>query len=227
MYTVVKSVDIPIYYKRKIFSADDPLYTGIFAVDFVVPPYHSKESIDNSEEQLFLNEGEPLPRTTYYTKEEADTLGSNDAKPMLITLHGLSGGSHEIYLREVLEPMVKRGWEACVVNARGCAGSQITSGVLFNARATWDVRQVVRWCREKFPNRPLFAIGYSLGANILVNVGSLLRSLYTVYIYNSLLYHPTSILIHLIHSTSGKKEKIASSKLQRYVRIRGTLTQPP
>ena len=172
MYTVVKSVDIPIYYKRKIFSAQDPSFAGTFAVDFVVLPYDSKENIEDAEEQLFLNEGEPLPRTTYYGKEEADGLGSDDAKPMLITLHGLSGGSHEIYLREVLEPMVKSGWEACVVNARGCAGSRVTSGVLFNARATWDVRQVVHWCRKNFPNRPLFAVGYSLGANILANVGA-------------------------------------------------------
>lgn len=32
------------------------------------------------------------------------------------------------------------------------------------------MRQVIRWLRKTFPNRPLFAIGYSLGANILVNV---------------------------------------------------------
>ncbi len=93
-----------------------------------------------------------------------------DTKPMLVTLHGLSGGSHEIYLRHVLKPIVDAGWEACVVNSRGCAKSKITTGILYNARATWDVRQVVKWLRKTFPNRPLFGIGYSLGANILVNV---------------------------------------------------------
>lgn len=57
-----------------------------------------------------------------------------------------------------------------MVNSRGCAKSKITTGVLYNARATWDVRQVVHWLRKTFPNRPLFGIGFSLGANILVNV---------------------------------------------------------
>lgn len=47
--------------------------------------------------------------------------------------------------------------------------SKITSPVLFNARATWDVRQTVKWLRKTFPNRPLYAIGFSLGANILTN----------------------------------------------------------
>jgi predicted alpha/beta-fold hydrolase len=40
---------------------------------------------------------------------------------------------------------------------------------LYNARATWDVRQVVKWLKKSFPNRPLFGLGFSLGANILTN----------------------------------------------------------
>lgn len=60
--------------------------------------------------------------------------------------------------------------KACVVNSRGCAGSKITTPILYNARATWDVRQAVKWLRKTFPNRPLFGIGFSLGANILTNV---------------------------------------------------------
>ena len=156
-WTAVRSYDIPIYYKRHIFTAEDPAFAGTFAVDFVVQPY---EGIDVS-----------LPsRTTYYEEKDFENIGSEDDKPMLVTLHGLSGGSHEIYLRHVLKPMVENGWEACVVNSRGCAMSKITTGVLYNARATWDVRQTVKWLRSKFPKRKLFGIGYSLGANILVNV---------------------------------------------------------
>ena len=126
-------------------------------MDFVVKPYEGKD------------ESLP-PRTTFYKDAEFQDIGSRDNKPMLVVLHGLSGGSHEIYLRSVLRPLVDAGWEACVVNSRGCARSKITTGVLYNARATWDMRQVVTWLRMKFPDRPLFGIGYSLGANILVNV---------------------------------------------------------
>ena len=159
-----RSYDIPIYYKRWIFEAEEERFRGEFCVDFVV----RKGDADGKG----AKEGLP-PRTSYYTNEEFESLGSpDDTRPMLITLHGLSGGSHEIYLRHVLWPMVQeeKGWEACVVNSRGCAKSRITSGVLYNARATWDIRQVVKWCRRRWPKRPLFGIGYSLGANILVNV---------------------------------------------------------
>ncbi|KZF21310.1 hydrolase, alpha/beta fold family [Xylona heveae TC161] len=157
-WTIVKAYDIPIYYKRKVFESDDPNFAGTFAVDFAVSKY---DDCDNS----------LPPRTTYFTEEDFEQIGSLDSKPMLVCLHGLSGGSHELYLRHVLAPLLAEvsGWEACVVNSRGCAQSKITSGILYNARATWDVRQVVRWLKAKFPNRPLFGVGFSLGANILTN----------------------------------------------------------
>lgn len=156
----MKGFDIPVVYKRKVFASNNPAVPGTFAVDFV----HRIASND-------VDSTLP-PRTTYFTDQEFGEIGSDDSKPMLVTLHGLAGGSNEIYLRHVLAPLTTEegGWEACVVNSRGCAMSKITSNVLYNARATWDVRQVVTWLREKFPNRPLFGIGFSLGANILTNV---------------------------------------------------------
>ena len=161
-WTVVKSQEVPIYYKRHIFEHGDPSYAGTFAVDFAVPSYE---------------ESDPTlpPRTTYYTSSDFSSIGSRDTKPMLVVLHGLNGGSHELYLRHALAPLLTPDekeavrWEACVINSRGCAQSKITSSVLYNARATWDIRQTVRWLRKTFPNRLLFGLGFSLGANILAN----------------------------------------------------------
>ncbi|EHL01640.1 putative esterase [Glarea lozoyensis 74030] len=110
MMTAVKNDGPPVFYKRKIFDAEDPMYEGTFAVDFVVPP---NTDVDDS-----------LPiRTTYFSEKEFDGIASLDTRPI----------------------------------------------ILYNARATWDCRQTVKWLRKKFPNRPLFGIGFSLGANILTN----------------------------------------------------------
>ncbi|KAI1910211.1 hypothetical protein LOZ53_003278 [Ophidiomyces ophidiicola] len=162
-WTVVKNDDIPVFYKRWRFEAIDPNYSGSFEVDFVVDPYDV--AVVSSLEE---NKGLP-PRTTFYTEREFADLPSDDKKPMLVILHGLSGGSHELYLRHVVSPLLEMGWAACVVNFRGCAQSKVTSSILYNARATWDLRQLVKWLSQKFPNRPLFGIGFSLGANILTN----------------------------------------------------------
>jgi predicted alpha/beta-fold hydrolase len=137
-WTATKPGAPAIYYKRKIFQAENELYHGTFATDFVVDPYTETDA--------------ELPeRTTYYTDTELESIGSDDSKPMLVVLHGLSGGSHEIYLRHAIAPLIgKGGWEVCVVNSRGCAGSKFTSGVLYNARATWDCRQVSLRCRPAY-----------------------------------------------------------------------------
>ncbi|ORY71617.1 hydrolase, alpha/beta fold family [Pseudomassariella vexata] len=148
----------PVHYRRKLFEADHSGYAGSFAVDFF-----AKDPSEEEDDSL-------PPRTVYFSKDELLKIGSDDSRPMLVVLHGLSGGSHEVYLRYAIAPLLESGaWEACVVNSRGCAKSKITSGLLYNARATWDVRQTVKWLRETFPNRPLFGIGFSLGACILTN----------------------------------------------------------
>ena len=198
-WTAVKSKGPAIHYKRRVFAAETEAFKGHFTVDFVVAPPPKKtetEAEDGGAEDQGLRE-DPVgvghyrlpPRTTYFTDKEFENLPSEDTKPLLVSLHGLSGGSYENYLRQVIEPLVaptpegeKAGgitggnWEALVVNSRGCAGSKITSSILYNARATWDVRQIVKWCRKTWPKRPLFAIGYSLGANILTNVSNFIKN---------------------------------------------------
>lgn len=174
VWTTVKNVEIPIHYRRKVFEAENPHYAGQFAVDFVVAPFETPTSDEETDQSRRFTLPSGLPeRTAFFTEKQFEALPSDDHRPMLVALHGLTGGSHEVYLRKALAPLVldNGGWEACVVNARGCAQTKLTSSVLFNARATWDVRQVVRWLRNTFPNRPLFGIGFSLGANILTNVG--------------------------------------------------------
>ncbi|KAH8200895.1 hypothetical protein TruAng_004981 [Truncatella angustata] len=164
-WTAVNKEAPPVHYRRRVFEAEHSSYTGSFVVDFYVPPGEAAP-----EEEA---DGSLPPRTAYFSAEELARLearGSDDDRPMLVVLHGLSGGSHEVYLRHAIAPLLESGkWEACVVNSRGCAKSKITTGILYNARATWDTRQTVKWLRMTFPNRPLFGIGFSLGACILTN----------------------------------------------------------
>jgi uncharacterized protein len=96
MWTATKTEAPPIYYKRKVFESLHKLYPGIFAVDFAVPSH------DQVDETL-------PPRTFHYTDDEFSKVVSDDSRPMLVVLHGLSGGSYEVYLRHAIAPLILNG----------------------------------------------------------------------------------------------------------------------
>ncbi|THU90460.1 AB-hydrolase YheT, partial [Dendrothele bispora CBS 962.96] len=100
--------------------------------------------------------------------------------PIIVVTHGLTGGSHEGYVRAVLGRASTPvewgglGYRAVVVNSRGCAGVPITSQQLYSAGYTDDLRialiaePLVMYISHQYPNAPLLGLGFSLGANIMV-----------------------------------------------------------
>ncbi|KAG0145944.1 hypothetical protein CROQUDRAFT_658049 [Cronartium quercuum f. sp. fusiforme G11] len=92
-----------------------------------------------------------------------------DSTPTLVVLHGLTGGSHEQYVREMVSSVIHQlGWRVMVTNFRGCAGSKLTSPRLYHAGATDDLRCALLFLSHLVsPDTPLHGLGFSLGANIL------------------------------------------------------------
>ena len=90
-------------------------------------------------------------------------------QPVLLILHGLTGGSDNEYVRWMVSFAHSTLNLCCVVvHARGCGRSQLTSPRSFSAANTDDLRLSVEYIRSVIgPHTPLFAVGYSLGAGIL------------------------------------------------------------
>lgn len=53
------------------------------------------------------------------------------------------------------------------VNFRGCDGSPVTSSRLYHAGETDDFRSVLLFLSKTYPEAPLYAVGFSMGANNL------------------------------------------------------------
>ncbi|CAF3275097.1 unnamed protein product [Rotaria socialis] len=90
-------------------------------------------------------------------------------QPILLILHGLTGGSDNEYVRWMtLSGHSKLNACCVVVHARGCGRSQLTSARSFCAADTNDLRISIQYIRSVIGTEtPLFAVGYSLGAGIL------------------------------------------------------------
>ncbi|KDN51239.1 hypothetical protein RSAG8_00868, partial [Rhizoctonia solani AG-8 WAC10335] len=92
---------------------------------------------------------------------------ATDLSPIAVVLHGLTGGSHEHYIRALMTELTSTGFRAVVVNARGCAGAPLTSAQLFHGGTTGDLRHALLYIRSQFPSAPLMGVGFSVGANML------------------------------------------------------------
>ncbi|KAG6781228.1 hypothetical protein POTOM_014119 [Populus tomentosa] len=89
--------------------------------------------------------------------------------PVLILLPGLTGGSGDSYVRHMLIKARNKGWRVVVFNSRGCGNSPVTTPQFYSASFIGDMHEVVAHVGTRYPNANLYAVGWSLGANILVN----------------------------------------------------------
>lgn len=149
---------------------DDWEGRSTIAIDYVVPPGMedaSHEKYRPASQTKYLP-----PRTEYLNPEHEHKLLSDDSKPLVIALHGLSGGSYESYIRAFLSKVTDKPYDfdALVLNARGCANHTITSPQLFCGLWTNDLRYLINeHIRPNWPNKRIYLIGFSLGGAICAN----------------------------------------------------------
>lgn len=88
--------------------------------------------------------------------------------PLVIIFHGLEGSSRSPYAAWMLKALSEAGFQALLMHFRGCSGVPNRLARAYHAGETADMAHVVETLRERFPERPIAAVGYSLGGNALL-----------------------------------------------------------
>jgi len=88
--------------------------------------------------------------------------------PLVLVLHGLEGHTKRGYMVHTFLELADRGMRAVGLNFRGCSGEVNRAPRFYHSGETEDIGLVIDLLRERFPNRPIMAIGFSLGGNILL-----------------------------------------------------------
>lgn len=167
--------EYPVWYGRRTFKMLDGAQISI---DYLTDI--SKNAPANWTEDVKYVPDPDTPRlpkrTRIFRPEEVAKLDDvEETRPLLIALHGLTGGSHESYLRSVLCEVQKqlvstnKDIEMAVITSRGCNRSKITTPQMFNGAWTEDLRTFIKHVTKVQPHRSIFVTGYSLGACILAN----------------------------------------------------------
>jgi predicted alpha/beta-fold hydrolase len=101
--------------------------------------------------------------------------GPADA-PRVILLHGLEGSSFAVYMLGLARLIARAGWRATAVNFRSCARDPQRVGRwlptrrprLYHSGDTGDLDLVVGTLASREPKATLYAVGVSLGGNVLL-----------------------------------------------------------
>lgn len=113
--------------------------------------------------------GLPTRRTRLDTPDgdfvDVDVLDAQAGAPTVLVLHGLESSSRAGYVQELLRGLAALGWGAVALNFRSCSGPP---NRLAKSYSSGDVTDA-RWLLARLP-RPRAAVGFSLGASVLLNL---------------------------------------------------------
>jgi len=97
---------------------------------------------------------------------DLDTFDGAPTSPHVVVLHGLEGSSKAGYVTAILRGASERGWGATALNFRSCSGEPNRLARSYHSGEIGDALAVMKhlWARIA---GPLYAVGFSLGANVL------------------------------------------------------------
>ena len=88
--------------------------------------------------------------------------------PIVLVLHGLEGSSRSGYVAETCALLAAQGADPVAMNSRSCSGEPNRYLRSYHSGETSDVGHVVSLLKAENPGRPVGAIGFSLGGNVLL-----------------------------------------------------------
>lgn len=117
-------------------------------------------SLQRRRERLWLADGDFI---------DLDWHGPHDPEvPLVLVLHGLTGSSNSHYVLGLQRRLAECSWASVAINWRGCSGEPNLLPRAYHSGASDDLAEVIAHLQATRPLAPLYAVGYSLGGNVLL-----------------------------------------------------------
>lgn len=99
---------------------------------------------------------------------DIDVFKVSSSRPVVVLFHGLEGSSRRYYITELVRALAQKNYSVVGVNFRGCSGRLNKQRRFYHSGETKDLSTVFQWVKERFPDAPVGAVGFSLGGNALL-----------------------------------------------------------
>ena len=93
---------------------------------------------------------------------------SGDHGPIVIVLHGLEGSIKSRYAMRIMQRIHQMGLRGALPHFRGCSGEPNRLSIGYHSGFTQDLEYFTGLLKQREPQTPLAAVGYSLGGNVLL-----------------------------------------------------------
>ncbi len=88
--------------------------------------------------------------------------------PVVAIFHGLTGSYKSRYVRSIMSVLQSRGYQTVLMHFRGCSGEPNLTRGSYHSGHTVDIELVINTLAQRYSDRRIIAIGYSLGGNALL-----------------------------------------------------------
>lgn len=126
--------------------------------------FRSPEIVTHSRQRIELGDGDFID-LDWARRPESSQSGTGD---IVVILHGLCGCSQSSYVLALQSQLNKLGKASVAMNFRGCSGESNRLARTYHSGASEDFREVIKALSDEFPDSSISAVGYSLGANVLL-----------------------------------------------------------
>lgn len=108
-------------------------------------------------------------RLTTPDNDFIDLAWSNDnSGPLVVIFHGLTGSLHSHYVESLMHELDQIKIQSVLMHFRGCSGEPNNTRGSYHSGHSQDIAYVLETLRDRFPDRPIAATGFSLGGNALL-----------------------------------------------------------
>ncbi len=91
-------------------------------------------------------------------------------RPVVVLFHGLTGSVRSPYILRTMERLGRLGFAVVLMHFRGCCGEPNRLPRSYHSGETEDARLWLQEVKRRYPQSPLFAVGFSLGGNMLLKL---------------------------------------------------------
>lgn len=99
---------------------------------------------------------------------DLDWIDGAAGAPLVALFHGLEGGSRSHYCVALMKALHARGWHGVVLHFRGCGGEPNRLPRAYHSGDTAEADWTLPRLKAAFPDVPVYAVGVSLGGNLLL-----------------------------------------------------------